>query len=634
MKQRTPIVMLIVVAFLAGGIWALDFYYKKNSTDTRRLFLPERAAVSRIAISRGDERIVFEKGGDYWNLSLPVQAKANQRVIELLLADVEHTRIQSPTTKITASTPEELAPYGLAEPRLTIHVSSADKFTIAHIGRDAPEGHFVFARREGKPDVFIVDKDLLDRFGRNVDDYRDRTLLDLGTLTPSRVEIRSPTGQLELQFANGSWRLTRPFQARANTKLLAERITELTLPVIQSFVPPPAEPLAAYGLAEPQLTFSIWTDESPARALLIGARHKDKPELTFAKRKDDPTIFTVKTELAAQLAMRLNDLRDRQIFQIASKDVDSIEIVTPTDSTKLQRLGNKWDIKAPIEAPADAFEVRVLTEHVAGMTVKEFVEDVVTNLAKFGLDKPAAVVSLFGEGKRDQPAPLLAKLLIGNADPEKGIVFVKRDDEPFVYGVDLNAARRIKTTALAFYERALFAFTLADFSRFALAHGGATAELKKMDDRWTRADGKEGKVDMGAFLNVLGMIGQLAAEEFVADRADTLEKFGLDDPELIVTFDAARPTAAGDPTPSKTYELRIGKVTSDNSRYAIIVGKPLIFRVSAEIVAQLKLLSANLLETPTSLPPPPPPQPPSPAPDPALPFPEPPANPAPPPAQP
>lgn len=628
--------MLIAAALLAVGIWALDAYFKRNPKDSRRLFLPERSAVNRIAISRGDERIVLEKVGDLWMMTMPVQAKASQRLVELLLADIQHTRTEPAAThKIAASTPEELAPYGLAEPRLTIHVSSADKSTIAHIGRDSPEGHFVFARREGKPDLFIVDKDLLDRFGRPVDDYRDRTLLELGALAPSRVEIRSATGQLELQFANGAWRITRPFQARADTKLISERINELTLPLIQSFIPPPAEPLAAYGLADPQLTFSIWTDESPARALLVGARHKDKPELTYAKRKDDAAIFTIKTELAAKLAMRLNDLRDRQIFQVASKDVDTIEIVTPTDSTRLQRLGNKWDIKMPVEAPADPFEVRVLIEQVAGMTVKEFVEDVVTNLAKFGLDKPAAVVSLFGEGKRDEPTPLLAKLLIGNTDSEKGIVFVKRDDEPFVYGVDLNAARRIKTSALAFYERALFSFTLTDFSRFVLAHGGATAELKKTDDSWARSDGKEGKVDMGAFLNVLGMIGQLAAEEFVADRVDALDKFGLDDPELVVSFDAARPTAAGEPTAPKTYELRIGRETNDKSRYAIVTGKPLVFRISAEIVAQLKLLSANLLETAAPpLPPAPQPQPPPPAPDPALPFPEPPANPAPPPAQP
>jgi len=628
--------MLVAVAILAGGIWALDYYFTKNPTDSRRLFLPERSAVDRVAISRGEERIILEKDGDLWNLTVPVQAKANQRVIELLLADVEFTQVQPGVIDKTATTPEDLAPYGLDAPRLTINVRSKDKATVAQLGRDTPTGHFVYARRDDKPNVLVVDKDLLDRFGKPLDEYRDRTLLDLGSLAPSHVQVRSATGQIELQLVNGTWRITRPFQARADTKLFADRMSELTQPVIQSFVPPPAESLAAYGLAEPQLTFSVRTGESPAHTLLIGAPHKDQPELTHAKRKDDDAIFTIKTELAAKLAMRLNDLRDRQIFHVRAADVDSIEIATPSDTTKLQRLGNKWEIKTPVAVPAESFEVQVLMGRVAGIAVKEFVEDVVTNLAKFGLDKPVATVALLGAEKRDQPAPILAKLLIGNTDPERRLVFVKRDDEPFVYGVDADAARKIRTNALAFYDRNIFGFALVDFTRFAIAHGEAKAEMKKTDDQWARADGRTGKVDMGVFLNALGLVGQLQAEEFVADRAESLERFGLDDPELVVTFDAARPSSSGEPVAPKTNELRISKAMNGQTRYAIVAGKPLVFRINKDTVAQIKMLPDNLIEK-LAPPPVPPPQPPAPQPppaDPALPFLTPPTEPAQPPAQP
>jgi hypothetical protein len=367
------------------------------------------------------------------------------------------------------------------------------------------------------------------------------------------------------------------------------------MPAIQTFVTPPFEPLSAYGLAEPALTVTVWTDAAVAHTLLVGAPLKDKPELTYAKRKADDLIFTIKTELASKFGARPNDLRDRQIFHARSAEVDSVEIQAATQTVKLQREGAKWVLKSPVESAADAFEVRVFLEQLLGLSVKEFVEFPVTDMSSYGLHKPAAVVSLFGEAKRDQPAPLIGRLLIGGTDSDRKLVFVKREDEPFIYGVDAEARDKIKTDAVAFYDRAIFSFALTDFRRLTIEHDGRKATLEKTDQKWERAGDGAGEFDMGELIDTLGLIAELRAESFVADRPEALTEFGLDAPEWIITFVASRPSATGEPGAPTTHELRIAKETDANRRFAVVAGKPLIFEISKTLAARLQSLSRSLL---------------------------------------
>src|SRR5205085_10892708 len=104
---------------------------------------------------------------------------------------------------------------------------------------------------------------------------------------------------------------------------------------------------------------------------------------------------TVPKKIEEVLSTRPNDLRDRHLVRFDQNQLDRITIEAPGKTKAvLARKGEKWTIANRKDEPANATEARRLVDTLSTEQVTKFVEDVSSDLPKYGLDKPQLVLTL------------------------------------------------------------------------------------------------------------------------------------------------------------------------------------------------------------------------------------------------
>src|SRR6185369_15428494 len=93
MNTKTTIVLMICVA-IGGG--ALLIYQLKppttatpgSDTGTKDLFEPKPAEVNKVEMLAGNKRMAFEKTGDKWRITAPIQAPADKYQVDNIVTKI------------------------------------------------------------------------------------------------------------------------------------------------------------------------------------------------------------------------------------------------------------------------------------------------------------------------------------------------------------------------------------------------------------------------------------------------------------------------------------------------------------------------------------------------------------------
>src|SRR4029077_1452790 len=123
-------------------------------------------------------------------------------------------------------------------------------------------------RLENSKETFLAAQSIKKEVEKKPTEFRDRKLTDLITAQVSRVVLKTPTGEMELQKKGDHWEITKPLRARGDDQKIADLIAQVTTARIQQFVADDRGDLHPYGLAEPRGSITLFAqeDKSPARA--------------------------------------------------------------------------------------------------------------------------------------------------------------------------------------------------------------------------------------------------------------------------------------------------------------------------------------------------------------------------------
>jgi hypothetical protein len=265
--------------------------------------------------------------------------------------------------------------------------------------------------------------------------------------------------------------------------------------------------------------------------------------------------------------MQANDLRDARVLAVLADDVHGIELLHGTDKITLVQTNSAWTITSPVAVAAEQSVVDQLLSQLSNLTATQFAADVATDLDKYGLAAPMATVSLRGGDTNT-----IAQLLVGSLDPSNTVRFVKRPDEPFVYGVDTNIISWLPSSYLALRSHRLTDASPEDITKLVIE--GATGKVvveRGADKKWKLVEPAQGVLDNDALQHLLDEWGALRAEQFIREGRDNLTEYGLDQPEATIT------ATAGD----ATYSLALGKLQGSNNQYALWGDPPLVFTIWA-----------------------------------------------------
>lgn len=589
MKSRSTLI-LIVVALVVGGLVYLD--YRKGTptneaaSQRNRLLKLKAADVTRLEIVRTNQTIVLERTGTQWNMKKPLAVRADDSAVNSILDEVEFAER---TRTLTGTAPAE---FGVDAPRIRLSIQDKDGITSLRVGSETPTKDAVYVKVGDEKDIVVVRKSMYERLDRSVDDLRDRTVIGYVADSATRLEIKNAERVMELAKtasatnAEPRWAFVRPLTVRADQQKTRQLLSDLGNLRVLDFVSEDPKDLHTFRLDEPTAEVTVWTGAADTgKTLLIGVATTNDATKVIAKRKGADSIFTISADEAKKFVLQINDLRARQVLTFDEPAVRTVELVRGSDKLAVTRdTGPEggWRVTAPVAMAADATHVQDLLTKLSDLQVLEFVADVATDVEKYGLVTPAAAVTLQGEGTN-----VVAQLLVGSVNPSNTWRYVKRADEPSVYGVDTNMVAWLPANALAVRTRKLADLKPDQITKLTIETGAQQYVLERdAEKKWKLVQPVQGALDVEGLNSLLNAFTQLRAQEFVREGLENLAQYGLDAPTLTVA------AMAGD----KTYRLTVGKQLSDAQKYAAWSDPALVFTVST---TDLGALTTNILAAPT-----------------------------------
>src|SRR3954469_1052780 len=455
MKPRTTLILLVITALFFGYMY---FYEKKlpGSEEAKRQsqnvvnITPEK--VDGVVIQNGDDKIELRRQEKKWRLESPIKDQADSSLVDSILSDIESW--QKDTTisaKEIEADKNRLNEYGLNKPKLRLKLNGPDAPPEILLGKDAALERKMYVRFENGKDTFVVSQAVKKAIDKKPDDFRDKKLTDLNTTQVTRVVVKSPAGELELEKKGDHWELVRPLRARGDDQKIGDLLAQITTAHIQQFVTDDRGDLHPYGLAEPRGAITLFgekeksagqTDSSrgeQGQMLQIGGvpeKQKDQVYVRFAPRG---FVYTLPKKIEEVLNAKPNDLRDHHLARIDKNNLDRITIEAEgKPKTVLARKNENWTLTSRNGAPANSAEAIRLVDTLNNEQVTRFVEDVASNLARYGLDKPQLRLtfsSFASENTAETKAGEQPFATIAFGKVEGDSVYARVGDEPFILAV-------------------------------------------------------------------------------------------------------------------------------------------------------------------------------------------------------
>ena len=595
----------MVLFVIAAGVFAYLFFVERNRPGTEEATRQaqnvvnfSRDKVNGVVIQNGDDQIDIRRRDDKWRLEIPIKDQADGSVVNNLLLDLENWQKDAAiSAKEMEADKNKLADYGLANPKLRLKLIGPDTPPEIFFGKDAALEGKMYVRFGNSKETFLASQSVKKAIDQKPEDFRDRKLTDLIMAQVVRVVLKTSAGEMELQKKGDHWEILKPLHTRADDQKVGDLIAQVTTARIQQFVADDRGDLHPYGLAEPHgsLTLFAQDDKSTGRTdsshgeqgqtlqiggpVTAGEKEKDQVYVRFSPRG---FVYTLPKKIEEILNSKPNDLRDRHLVRIDTKILDRLTIDAPgKGKTVLARKDENWTIASRNNAPGNSGEVRRLIDRLQNEQVTKFVEDLASNLPKYGLDKPQLIVtfsSFASENTAETKAgeQPFASVAFGKVEGEN--VYARVGDEPFVVAVHRNLLDLILTDPLQWQELSIFNFKPEQIHRVTVTTDKESALVRAEKNHWNWANGS-GPINQTNLQSLLNSLATLRAVRWIGS---TTPAHAFDKPRLVVTFTTS-------PDDKTTHKLTIGVPARDGMSFTKVDEREGTFALSNSDLNALKL---------------------------------------------
>jgi hypothetical protein len=255
--------------------------------------------------------------------------------------------------------------------------------------------------------------------------------------------------------------------------------------------------------------------------------------------------------------------RKGRVFTVEPADVTELEIKRTDSTVKLKREGDGWQILAPVNARGDRGPIDETVTSIVTARMDREIEADPKSLGDFGLDRPAAEITLrLKDGKQ-------AGLVLGAKSPTGVWVYAREAGKPAVFVVGDSVLRDTTRPIAEFRDKTVLAFNQPDVTGLEIDLRDDKIALEQADGRWKLVRPRALPADSDTVRDFLEKLRAARVKEFAADSPRSLEPFGLDKPvrlEIHTGRDKDRATKTllvGRPDAAKkgVYAMRPGEST-------------------------------------------------------------------------
>jgi hypothetical protein len=466
MRVKLTFILILLNAILVGSLIYLD--HKQDSEQAydaqNSLVLPLGLVDKTTQINIEGENALnnwsLEKdSNENWRITQPISWPANTYAVSRILDQLKSLEWETSfSIEDLEKSGQSLADYGLEHPQATLSLHAGDQTVRIRMGQSTKIGNRIYILSPDSNSVYVINQSLFDAISVDMQNLRNPAIFDIPLYETRALSIQAGDAnaiRVLLSRRGHDWVFEAPIRTGADPLRVETYLNALLSGEAVSFV---GTDLAKQQLDTPSARIAV-EGNNRRQVLILGSSflNANGEKLTYARRNDSESIFTIPSRILEPLLNAQETLRERKFNYFDIKQITALDISSGDQSTHLQKLETgKWQIRKNGDALAswdvDADIIKNLLNRLAYMEAERFVSDAPAeaDLTTFGFDSPQRTVNLKFKDK-----DLNHTVYFGNYRKGKDTVYAKLNSAVYVYEVPMSILRILDLDSLNYRDRVL-----------------------------------------------------------------------------------------------------------------------------------------------------------------------------------
>ena len=429
MKIRSLIVAALAFVVL-GGLLYWSEHRKEDNTSKVSADVPpsilklDQSAITKLEVKKkGAPPVLLTKAeSGNWQITEPKPLAADQSAVSGMLSTLSLLNSE----RLVEENAADLKRYGLDQPSVEVEISEkTNQSKKLLIGDDTPTGGAVYAMLAGRPHVYTIATFNKNSVDKGLNELRDKRLFTIDADKVSRIELRHGGQDIEFGRDKDEWQILKPKPMRADSSQVSELVQKLADARMEIPSADIGDKLATSSFASgiPLATAKV-TDASGTKQIEV---RKNKDDY-YAKSSMVDGVYKIGADLGHSLDKKLEDFRNKKVFDFGFDDPDQIELHNGVKTYYLMRKGQDWWSNGK---KMDSTSVQSLVAKFRELTASKFVES--------GFSKPIINASVVSRGGKKTEKVSIAKSSDG--------YLAKLENKPSLYGLDASSVDELLKAA-------------------------------------------------------------------------------------------------------------------------------------------------------------------------------------------
>jgi len=339
MKNRGLLFAAAVLAGL-GGVLYWSNHHKPADTVQASVDTPPKilsfndSDVNRVELKKKDGAdLILQKQDGKWQITSPRQLRADDSAVSGMISSLSSLS----SDRLVEDKADNVGQFGLSSPSLEVDVTAKNDTHKLLIGDETPTSNGAYAKLENDPRVFTIASYTKSNIDKGVNDLRDKRLLTAESDKVSRVDLNANGQQLEFGRNKDQWQILKPKPLRADSFAVDELVRKLTDAKMDLTSDDQKKSASAFASGKPVATATVTTDSGNQQLQV----RKNKDDY-YAKSSLVAGVYKVSTDVGEGVNKKLDDFRNKKLFDFGYTDPDKIEIHNNSKPYFLTKGGEDW----------------------------------------------------------------------------------------------------------------------------------------------------------------------------------------------------------------------------------------------------------------------------------------------------
>ena len=443
MKGKTTISLLLVALVLAAYL----YFFERESltTDEKeerkgKVYAFEEGDITYLRIMSAGEEVVMEKEGENWIMTAPVEAAVEQSGPGEILRGI----VELKTTRIiTPGDGEKIdwKAYSLAEPAVRVRFRTKGEAQEQgfSLGKKSVFGGDLYARPEGRDELWILSASEEDTFMKTSADLRDKKITDFRAGNARSIELVYPDAVIQCdRDEQDEWWLTIPPSHRCDHWTVEQYVSmtgALKTLKFAAYTPTDAK---QYGFESPELIVRLVLKGRKNPVVLTFGKTTPGGEGVYALSSQVSGLHLVEKSIAGDLFKSAFDFRLKEVLNFFADNLEALEIADGDRLYQFRREGDEWKLLSPFEVPVSGEQMSGLTAGFSHLEIRGVPEEQ-PEPRKAGLAPPRMKISVKLKNREKKTVVLIGRevetvdrsvKLFGMVEGQEEIFYL----DPYIYG--------------------------------------------------------------------------------------------------------------------------------------------------------------------------------------------------------